>query len=436
MALTKMPITNTLKVMDLCNNDKDLEAMKLCGLTPVSENIPEGKTFIDRVVTVANTTTNMAPSQDEVLVKPEVKNKGVDGTVNDVVSGVQAMANDAIDESVSKIIDNVAHFNKSITKAIIKEKKANKKVPLSKKFKDIEEFMKENYPKVYSYIIKKYKKENDFNIVGIILLYQAYELHKTRGTVTVDDVKFTEDNIPNSLKKNKNNFSVKLAEASYGELDASGAYYFSALEDILPKDVFISESEDLFGINEGIFDFLKKDTKALVANTEDNKDASQENEPETETAFDDDMKSLVGAVKEYISTIPEKVKDLTNKLSASIHGKDLYVGLVVSAFVSCGAIYLIYKTNKDKLGNEKTSVAECVSIFESINEFIKKVYSVLDEDASNIESFENESDYIKGAISAAIELDSKGYESKFFETCISNIANLYDNYLSDASKLK
>ena len=124
MALTKMPITNTLKVMDLCNNDKDLEAMKLCGLTPVSENIPEGKTFIDRVVTVANTTTNMAPSQDEVLVKPEVKNKGVDGAVNDVVSGVQAMANDAIDESVSKIIDNVAHFNKSVTKAIIKENKA------------------------------------------------------------------------------------------------------------------------------------------------------------------------------------------------------------------------------------------------------------------------------------------------------------------------
>ena len=70
-----------------------------------------------------------------------------------------------------------------------------------------------------------------------------------------------------------------------------------------------------------------------------------------------------------------------------------------------------------------------------MNEFIRKVYAVLDEDASNIESFESESNYIKGAIDAAIDLDSKGYNSEFFEKCVANIANLYDNYLSDASKL-
>ena len=60
----------------------------------------------------------MAPSSQEILVNNSEKAKGPEGAVNDVVNGVQAMANDSIDESVSRIIDDINYFDKLITKIV------------------------------------------------------------------------------------------------------------------------------------------------------------------------------------------------------------------------------------------------------------------------------------------------------------------------------
>ena len=440
MPMTKMPISNTLKVMDLCNNEKDLEAMRMCGLSPISDNIPEGETFIDRVVTVANSAVDMAPSNQEVLVNNSEKAKGPEGAVNDVVNGIQTMANDSIDESVSRIIDDINYFDKLITKVIIEsEDGTKKKVP---EYKDdiikIEAYIKENYPKVYKYIVKKYMTEKGFNVVGVILLYKAYDICKEKGEVTIDDIKEVEAKIPSAIKKDKYAYmSKKLNESSFDDMDISAKYYFSSLNKCIKENSYsLSESyrglfEDEEAEDQGAFDFLNKDNpETKLPENNDN-----EEKEENKNAFTGDVKELAEAIQEFISTIPERVKELTNKLSVAIAGKDVYVGLIVSAFVSSGALYLIYKTNKAKEEGNIT-VSECVNIFKDANYFIKKVYGFLDEDASNVESFKSESDYIKGAVNVAIELDSKGYKSEFFEKCVTNMATLYDNYLSDASKLK
>lgn len=422
MSMTKMPISNTLKIMDLCNNGKDLDAMRMCGLNPETDSIPEGNTFIDRVITVANSTSNMGPSKEEILVKNSAKENGPEGAVNDVVDGIKAMANDSIDESVSRIIENINYFDKLISHIIIESENGNKNVPNFKyNFMKIENYIKKNYPDVYEYIVNKYVSENDFHAVGIIMLYKAFDDCKANGSVSIEDIKVAEKSIPSSFR-NSNKFMFKLNESSsLDEIDVSGRYYFSSINSCIKEnDHSMSESIDIFSEDEDV-------------ENQDNAPDVESPEEEKSNTFTNDVKELSDAVQEFISTIPEKVKDLTNKLSVVINGKDIYVGLIVSAFVSCGAIYLIYKTNNSK-GN--STVSECVNVFKETNYFINKVYEYLDEDGSNVESFENESEYIKSAVNVAMELDSKGYKSEFFEKCVTNIATLYDTYLSDASKLK
>ena len=431
MSMTKMPISNTLKIMDLCNNGRDIEAMKMCGLNPEIETAPDGDTFIDRVITVANSTLNMTPSNQEVLVPPSIKQKGPEGAINDVVDGVKNMANDSIDESVSRIIENINYFDKLITHTILEGEDGNSVPSFKYNFIKIERYIKKNYPDVYEYIINKYVSENNFHAVGIIMLYKAYDDCKANGSVSVEDIKFAEKSIPSSFR-NSNKFIFKLNESSsLDEIDVSGKYYFSSFNSCVKKNNHhsISEAIDVFfededGENQGAIDYINKDNPE-----------TKSPEEEKSNMLTNNVKELADAIQEFISTIPEKVKDLTNKLSVVITGKDVYVGLIVSAFVSCGAIYLIYKTNKSKEeGN--SSVSECVNAFREANYFINRIYEYLDEDASNVESFESESEYIKSAINVAMELDSKGYKSEFFEKCVTNVATLYDTYLSDASKLK
>lgn len=469
-----LDVLNTIK---LCDQGKEAEAMKMHNLQ-LNKDVPEGSNIIDRMVAVANSTDNTNDKLGGVLVAKSEKTGDVAGAVEDVVTDLKDASDDMVAESISTMVTGVNFFvdHAKTFKALAEDFDTDdvvgsygdmdpRALPVAnpKSLDDIQKMQDmqqndadaqansepNNYygadttdkglkdtvsswmetaknalkdvafrsTDLFKYIQDHWMEAGALTAVGVLICYLAYKMWKKNPKTTVDDIK---------------NISTKLPDEVTNE--SANAFYSLVLED---------DSIELNGNNSlqpiGTVENPGFGLGAIKA--ADNLATQQRAANGTEGQSS--LGKFGQSISDFFTSLPGMVKDAMNDLSQMIQGKQLYIGLIVSAIVAATAIYAIYKLRgkkkdvKTEEGVAAASVEESRNAMINFSGFFKKAISLLEDDSavdSDKHSFYSK--YIDSAVDAGNKLfsDSDFKNSKMYdvaEKAVAKMAAPYDEYMQD-----
>lgn len=469
--------SKTLQVMKFCNEGNDDAALKLCSLDAAPEKL-EGN-FIDRCVQVANNITDNSPKKG-ILVTDDMKNASVSDSVNDVVENVQEFSEDVVTESASSHINGVNYllnefdwgsiFNKADevgdnikdgVKTVVRDG-----APVTNNIKyasdamnnkDLSQFGLDGAhgisdaikralgdtlfigSAVFQFIARNFAVIGGLSALGMLIVYVIYPLWKEKKINTVEDVKayitskFTSNKITNESAVE---FLSLLKEDGKNDWHDTG-------NNVPPVNTAVTNVSDYHDGGNALGDI--EAAKLARQNQADSNLEGQGNLATKDNKVGAPEDSFMGIlskfgqnVADFFKSIPSMVKDFTEQLTGpeGIHGKQLYITLLVSALVAASAIYAIYKLRKKKVDSSK-AVAESTTVFDTLVKFNKKVSLLLKESVAgdgNGVYF----NFISGATDAGTELfEDTTFKSSsmypFAEKCLAKMAAPYDEYLQDLS---